>query len=358
MASTNINWSQITPDNGAIRELSQLILQAVVSPEKLGAFLNVIPAQRNGDKLAFVGEFGLVGKAAQGCKPTYDSETIAASEKEWSIKAWEVALEMCYEDVAGTVAQWALKNKTSIADMTGTAYLADIIRPRLELAIMKAILRLAWFGDTNAKATASGGVLLNGDNAKYFNITDGLFKRIYQVIATDSARRTTIDANAQTTKAAQKTAFMASGYAMKILDNLIMDAHPLLRGSENQVIYITQSFKDALNIDIRNNNKGSELQWNSIFMGVQESTYSGIKLISIPTWDEIIQAYEGTETKFNQPYRAIYTTTQNMCVGLESENELVDLQVWFDKTLQTNFLLAKDKLGTLIADDRLIQAAY
>jgi hypothetical protein len=47
-----------------------------------------------------------------------------------------------------------------------------------------------------------------------------------------------------------------------------------------------------------------------------------------------------------------------MCVGLESENELVDLQVWFDKTLQTNFLLAKDKLGTLIADDRLIQAAY
>jgi hypothetical protein len=358
MASTNLDWKQITPDDGAIRELSQLIMQAVTSPESLGAFLNVIPNQRNGDKLAFVGEFGLVGKTAQGCDPTYDSATISASEKTWDILAWEVPLEMCYQDVIGTVAQWALKNKTSIADMTGTAYLADIIMPRLVLAIKKMLLRLAWFGDKDAKDSANGGILLKADDAKYFNVTDGLWKRIFAVIAADSARRTTIDANAQTTKAAQKTAFMASGYATKILDNLIMDAHPLLRNATDQVIYITQCFADALNIDIRNNNKGSELQWKAIFDGINESQYSGIRLVALPVWDEIIQAYEGTSTKFNQPYRAVYSTKDTLCVGLESENELADLQVWFDQTRQKNFILAKDKLGTLLADDRMIQAAY
>jgi hypothetical protein len=220
------------------------------------------------------------------------------------------------------------------------------------------LLRLAWFGDKDAKATASGGILLNAADAPYFTVTDGFWKRIYDVVATDSSRRTTIDANAQTTKAAQKTAFMASGYATKIMDNIIMDADPLLRNASNQVIFITQNFADALQIDIRNNNKGSELQWQSIFSGIQETQFNGKRLIVMPTWDENIQSFEGTAEKFNQPYRAIYTTTDNLCVGLESESELQDLQVWFDQTQQMNYLLAKDKLGTLIAEERMIQAAY
>jgi hypothetical protein len=45
-------------------------------------------------------------------------------------------------------------------------------------------------------------------------------------------------------------------------------------------------------------------------------------------------------------------------LGLESANEMAEIEVWFEKKDKKNYIRVEDKLGTLIADDSLIQVAY
>ena len=358
MASTGLDFTNITPTNGAVQELKALIFENVLSADKLGAILNVLPKQKHGSKIGFIGEFGLIGKKGQGCNPKYNQSIISSSEKTWDIQPWSVDESICYEDLEGTIAQLALRKKTQIADLTGTEYLGDIVMPRLELAILKMFLRFAWFGDKAAETVDNGGVLKTGVDKDFFNVTDGLWKRIFAIVAADASRRITIDANTKATISEQKSALWSNGVATGILDKLISDAPLLLRQSEGQTIYITQTIKDALDVDIKRNNKGSELQWQSIFAGIKQSEYNGIPLVVIPFWDEMIQGYEGTEAKWNNPHRAIYTVKDNLLVGLESESELAEIDVWFEKKDQMNYIIAKDKLGTETAQDNLIQVAY
>lgn len=364
MASSGLNFSNLTASNGALTDLKQLIFLSVLGVDKLGSLFNVLPKQKHGDKVGFVGEFGLVGKASQGCNPTFGTSVIATGEQTWDIKEWEIAEKICYKDLEGTLAQSAMRTKTSIADLTGTEYIDDVVYPRLELAIMKMLLRIAFFGDTAANTKTNGGILKNTVDKGFFTLTDGFFKRIYTLVSSDAKRHTTIAANSENTFAGQKAAIRVAGVATGIMDDLISDASAVLRQSAGQVIYMTMAFKDALDRDLKQNNKGSEGQWESLFAGIQKGTYNGIDVYAIPFLDEIIQAYEcgevsgGSEVAWNKPYRAIYTIKDNLLIGLESESEVADIQIWFNQDEQMNKILAKDKVGTLIAQSDLIQAAY
>lgn len=360
MASTGLNFANLTPDNGAVKDLRKLIFRAVLGAEQVGRICNVLPKQRHGEKAGYVGEFGLIGRASSKCNPEFESNLLTTEEDTWDIKEWEVAEKICYADLEGTVAQTAMKTGTDIADLTGTDYIDYILMPRLELAVRKMILRFAWFGDKEAKNVAEGGVLKAGVSASRFNVTDGFWKRIFALVAKDASRHTAIAANAETTWAKQKAAFRAAGVATGIMDDLISDASLVLREQPNGVIYITQAFKDALDRDIKANNKGSEMQWTALFDGVMSSKYNGIEVVVVPFFDEIIQNYEATANagQYNKPFRAIYTIKDNLLVGTESESEISSIEIWFNRDEQVNKIHAKDKLGTLIAQGDLVQVAY
>lgn len=365
MASSGLNFQNLTASNGALTSLKQLIFLSVLGVDKLGSLFNVLPKQKHGDKAGFVGEFGLMGKKSQGCNPTFGTSTINTGEQTWDIQEWEVAEKICYKNLEGTLAQTAMRTGTSIADLTGTEYIDDVVYPRLELAIVKMLMRFAFFGDKTAATKANGGILKDGTDKDYFNLIDGFFKRIYTLVTTNPERHTAIAANAAATFAAQKAAIRQAGAATDVMDDLISDAPAVLRQSAGQVIYITMAFKDALDRDIKKNNKGSELQWESLFAGIKKTQYNGIDVVVIPFLDEIIQSYEcgatdddGNQVASNKPYRAIYTIKDNLLIGLESESEIADIQIWFNQDEQVNKILAKDKIGTMIAQDDLIQAAY
>lgn len=358
MASTGLNFANLTPDNGAIRDLKGLILLQALDPDTLGQLFTVLPSQRDGAKVGIVGEFGLLGKAAQGCSPDYENNAISTAEKTWSIKEWGIYEKICYEDLKGTLAQVAFGHKTSVGNLTSTEYMDDVVGPRLRNAVRKMLLRFAWFGDTAAALESNGGVLKAGVDVANFNLTDGYWKQILTGVAGGTIGRTTFAANAAATFAAQKTAISASGVAIGYVNSVIEDAPIALRQAEGQRIYMTLALKDALDADIRANNPGSELQWESIFGGIKRAEYNGIELVVLPFMDEIIKGYEGDGTAWNNPYRAIYTTKSNMLVGLGSEDEIAELKVWFDEKDDLNYIKAKDSVGFLIAADGLIQVGY
>ena len=56
--------------------------------------------------------------------------------------------------------------------------------------------------------------------------------------------------------------------------------------------------------------------------------------------------------------RDSYTIKDDLLVGMESESEVADIQVWFNKDEQMKKILSKDKIGTLIADDNLVQVGF
>lgn len=358
MASTGLNFTNITPDDGEIRDLSQILLTNVLKPEALGSLFNVYYGRHNGDKLGVIGDYGLVGKASGGCSPTFGSDTIATAEKEWDMAEWEIAEGICYSDLIDTFVKYSLKSDTQMADLTGNDYLEQIVRPRLELAMQKMYLRLAYFGDSAAAASASGGVIKNAADVPYFKLNDGIWKQAFAIVTADSSRQTAISANSQLTFALQKSTMFTSGNAIAVLDNLILDAPARLRQSPKQVIYITQGLKDALDLDIKTKYSGSDLHWKSLFNGITEATYNGIKVVALPFWDEIIFGYEGDSTAWNLPYRAIYTDEDNLLLGVGGVRNLANLDIWFEKKDQKNYLLAKDTIGSLIADDGLVQFAY
>ena len=361
--NTGIDFDKLTPPDWAVQSVREIIFRNVLSVDSMGRFSEIMRKQVNGKKLALVGEFGLTGVASEGCSPTYGSTLLDTQEKEWEIDAWQIAEQICYEELRGTLVQESLRSGTAVGDLTGTEYMDKVILPRLELAVYKTVFRLVWFGDKSASLATSGGVLKTGVDPKYFTVTNGFWKRFYDAVTANALRRTTIEANEETTYAEQKSAILAAGVATGIMDTIIMDAPQRLRQSSSQMILITQALKDALDYDIRNNNKGSELQWEAIFNGIRRANYNGVDVYAMPLWDEMIQNYEGQYTEsdmtaWNKPYRAIYTSKDNLLIGTESENEIADLDIIFDRKERMNYLYATDTIGTLIKDDDMFQVAY
>lgn len=162
MASSGLYFTNITPDNGAVREINRLVFKDVLSADRIGSLLNIFPRVFNGDKLDLVGEFGLLGVANTGCSPEYGADTINTEEKTWDIASWQIAEQICWNDIVGTLVKYSMNSGTAIADLTANDYLDEVVVPLLELALMKMYVRLAFFGDKDAETTADGGVLKVG----------------------------------------------------------------------------------------------------------------------------------------------------------------------------------------------------
>ena len=356
MASTGLDFTQITPDNGAVRDLNRLVFKDVLSAERIGTLLNIFTRVYNGDKLGLVGEFGLVGLENTGCNPEWGNDAIATEEKTWDIAAWQIAEKLCWADVENTLVKYTLNTGTDIADMTANDYLEEIVVPRLELAIMKMYIRIAFFGDTAAETVTDGGVIKDTVNPAYFTLTDGIFKQLFTSVTAGTTPHVAIAANSEATIAAQLAAINSE--AKTALDNMIAAANPALRQASDQIIYVTQAFASGLEAQILGSCCGSDLAWQALFGGIRETTYRGIRLRVVPQWDEIIQNYEGDGTAYNLPFRAIYTTERNLALGVNGTDEFAHLRISFDETTLLNHIYATDKMGALVLDNKMAVIGY
>ena len=365
MASSGLNFSAVTPDNGAIRDLSELILREVAEPDSIGGQGNFLPGQKHGKKIGFVGEFGMLGKPATGCGTDYDHNLMNTIEKEWDIKRWEIKEEICYADLEGTLAQSALRSGTAVEDLTGTDYIDKFAAPRLTLAIKKLINRVAWFGDKDAtvyhSSSNTNGTLKPGQNAANFTIADGLWKRLFAGVAGGKVKRVSIEANGKASKAEQKSAIRAAGVASGIIEDIITEAPAALRQMDGLRLYVSQALADALTLDVRHNNRGSELQWEALKEGISTARFAGVEIVALPFWDEIIDgSLQNTENTnaADKPFRALLSVKDNLLVGTESTSEMAELVIGFDQRSGVNYIKAIDSIGTQIADDNLVVVAY
>ena len=350
-----VKFSNFTFTAEQIRRVSELMFDAVVNGKGIDEIATIYPGIVYDKEIGFVGEFGLLGVADQGCDPTAQTAEISTRKLTWQPKGWEIFLKECYSNLESTAAVYSLHTGTKVSDFTDTDYEA-IVLDRLSLGVNKMVNRIAFFGDEDA---ATAGELGTDSNAPYFNLINGVFKQLATITTSDTSKRVTISENAGASYAAQK---ITPANVITYLSNLVFGADVKLKSQPDQEILVTQSVYDAYNqYLIQNGNYvvNGEAPKGVLQTGVSTPLYfNNIPVIAMPEWDEIIKTYFNNGTKFVNPNRAIYTCKANLAIGVDAEGSFDEIKVWDEYKERAVYTDVQGKIDAKVLNPALVMYAY
>lgn len=348
-------FSNIPLEKENIRSLRDAIIVELVKSEDFRRFVTLVYAKAN-DPVALIGEMDAVGNAGSGCDPTYKDIGIGNNQKSWEIGDWSIPLKICYEDLEGTIAEYALRKGTEIGNLEGTEFMAlylDLLRTQ----IVRMMWRFIWFGDTEANTQTGGGDLVDGTDKTLFTVCDGFWKRLFEIGTENSSQVTSIAANSQTTFAAQTSGIRTDGVATTLVDTILMDADSRINANGGAILMMNKKLADALTLDIKHTYK-EIMPWDRVFEGFEVARYNGVTIASIATWDWMIDNYFKTKTAWDKPFRAVFANPRNLLVGTPQNDVVSNLDIFFDRKERRQYIYATGKIGTMIPQEDLIHMAY
>lgn len=317
-----------------LASLRVALIKNVLEDENIREVLT-IDRVRSGEPLAVIGEMDAVGNASTGCCPTYKQIGIGNSVKRWNLGEWQIPLEICYKDLEGTIAEYALKAGTEIGNLEGTDFLA-IYLDLLQTQMRRMIWRLAWFGDTTADTVANGGKLVNGTDKTLFTVNDGLFKRIAAGVAGGTIAD--VDTSAATTMLAA-------------VEALLDGAPATINQNGEAALIMPRSYARKLARDIRAQ-YNEIMPWERVFEGVEVTRFDSVKVLSVAAFDYLNSTYQSSVT-----LPIVYTIPRNLHLGTDADNPVSDLDIWFDKDCRKQKVYASGRIDTLIGEDGNIAVA-
>lgn len=322
----------LQPEN--LRSLRDAIIKNVLEDENIREVLT-IDRVRSGEPLAVIGEMDAVGNASTGCCPQYKQIGIGNSVKRWDLGEWQIPLEICYKDLEGSIAEYALKAGTEIGNLEGIDFLA-IYLDLLSKQMRRMIWRLAWFGDKTADTVANGGQLVNGTDKTLFTVNDGLFKRINAGVAGNTI--VNVDGTALTS-------------ALAVVEALLDGAPATINQNGEAVLIMPRSYARKLARDIRTTYHDI-MPWEGIFEGVEVSRFDSVKVVSVAAFDYLNTTYQPTVK-----LPIIYTIPRNLHLGTDADEPVSDLEIWFDQNCRKQKVYASGRIDTLIGEDSNIAVA-
>ena len=182
---------------------------------------------------------------------------------------------------------------------------------------------------------------------------DGYFKQLQVAVTAKSELLVTIAQNNQATKKEQME--LSGDEANAILEKMYFAAPIPMRSSGKMRFLVTQSVADAYTKYLLG--KNLESTYKNTVDGLSALYLQGIEVIPMPIWDEMIQSYQDKGATFYKPHRAVLIEQANLGVGLPTEEELENVDVWYDKTDRNNYMLAAGEIDAkLLNDTRLVYA--
>lgn len=325
-----------------IQSVNELVWDYLYKHPALSTVLTLHEDINVNRQVGFITGFGEVGVKDTGCKTQPQSWSIKTADMTWTPVPIEIFFEECAAQLEETIAQFDRNVGNSRYDLEGTPY-AVIIAEVLLLAVEEFLWRATFFADTAAENLSDGGLITDGVDVKYFNMFDGLFKQMEVQITADPTQGITIPANAEVTKALQKSA-LTPQMAFDTLSALV-DAVPMeIRDARDLQILVTQSVATAYKNYLSGIN-GTPQQYDNLVGGMQALYIDGIPVIPVRSWDRIIKKYFDEGATYYKPHRALITTKSNLNVGFESPNSFKDVSIhyeWKDKTTGFRILDAMD----------------
>lgn len=350
-----IDFSQFTLNNQGVTDLGKVLFTSTFMESDLFKTCSRQTQVKDGSKLDYVDNMGKVGKAGRGCDPTYDPVNVKGLEKEWKLDDWSIAKKICYEELENTIAKWSLNTGTAKDEIIGTDFWNKIYLPLLDKALTEFFWRIAWMGDKDAKNIAGSGNITDGVSPEFLNICDGLFKRLFAIIAANSKQKSVIAANNAASYAAQKSGIKAAGVALGILDDVLADADALI-APNGGILMMTNSLYQAYRRDYAREYKQT-IPFREIAEGLTLPVYDGVPIMPVVEWDNLINEYENDGTKWNNPHRLVFANPDNLLVGTSATDMMASFDTFFDKKDRQNYTYVANDMGTLVGEDKLIHVA-
>ncbi len=356
-----IDHSNYTFTADELRSYSEIIVKKITEIPELNLFHTFETGIRNDTNIGLAnGSFGLIGKAAQGCGTrTPDTKLLGTQQKKWELKRWEVYLQECWANLNSTMGRLSRGIGNEVTDLSNTDYMTFLLSI-LEPDLARMILRKAWFDDKAAATTAGSpsGVFTAGTDVDYFNLIDGFFAQLSDIVTATPARRTTISQNAQATGALQDSTMSnqdAYNYILAVIDGAV----PALRSQPDQVILTTGTIATKTMRYLQD--KGLAFTLDTAINGLPLLRVDGRTIYGIEYWDEVIRAYQSSTAGspavpvYNSPHRIVYTTKSNLNMGVEGNDAFSTFKIWHNEDTEYTGIKIKDAFDAKIIEDNLVQ---
>lgn len=340
-----------------ITEASKAIFEKLFVDESTVAKLHeILTGHQMKTNIPVFGRMGLVGKKSSGCTPNSVSG-VETSEKTFDPVLYDLRLSHCQGDIDQLFKLWkrsSIANKTweDVEDELVTFLSASTVN-----AIQEALLRLAWFNDTdNSPVGDEDGneLMTTGTDKTYFNQSDGLWNQIFAAVTAGTTQRYTISENSNASKALQLA--LDASRALNVLRNLYNKADSRLLASGNMVIQMTRSlfnnWQDYLE------DKSLVFTLTQAEQGSGQFSYRGIPIEIRDDWDRTIRAYFDNGTTYYLPHRAILTVKSNIPLITSDSESLKSLDMFYDKKDKTHYIDAAWYLDAKLLEEYMIVAAY
>lgn len=356
-----LNPATITWNGKEVMSLSEAIYTSTFVNPVITDFHTIIPGIVAKQQIAFLGLLGLVGRSGGGCSPTSDTPTAPMTEKFWEPAPITMRIEECYTTYNASFFVWAQNKGVKRADLTNTDVF-NFIEERAMTGLEEAKLRHAWFGDVDAAhySDSPAGIITNSTDLTFFNAIDGFWKQIYGIVASDPIRKAaTITKNAAATYALQKfdATDVTNRVVMSYFRSCLNDADERLSDREDKVFIVTKSVYDQYKSEL-GSYTAIEASYQLNIDGVKELMFDGVPIRKFSFQDRTIRAYQNNGTKYYQPHRIVLTTKINLQIGVESEEALNQLEIFYFQKDKTNIMDAEWLMDAKVIEDYMISVAY
>jgi hypothetical protein len=353
-------------DKEQLTSISQAIFEQGFTNPNLEEFHNVMTGIVANKQIAIMGRMnGLLGKNSGECNPELNLNKFNTTEKEWTPAIFSSKIPLCAKDYENSLIAYSQKTGINMNDLTGTDY-ANWIEELVTEALLKSILVLAYFSDTDIAVLDDDGVLTDaldedGDTyVAYFNKINGFWKQLFEIGTADPKRLTLgLDTlNSQATYDAQSfdDTDTTNLVVTKLLRKMRVQADLRLRNAPNTVFLVTQSVLDQYESELIF--KGIVYDIKIVMDGMSELTHGSTTVIACAFWDRAIQDFFDNGTSWDLPHRAIFTTRDNLAIGVDGTDGLSTFDIWYSKDDEVTYIKTAYKKDAKVLVDHLVQVAY
>lgn len=329
MANKTLFQDNITWDG---QEADEIFTQPVFADPDLLGTVRVIPNIISKKKIAVDSLLEKILKAVNDCGRNPSGKIITLSELAIEVERVGFDLEQCALALEDGFLEQFLNKGNKIFDLNGT-YIKTYIEGKIVDALKLDIPRVIWFGD---KAAASPD----------YNMIDGLFKQMFSLAATNPtmigpAIPATLP-DASTPEGAKAVIAMFKGLYDKQPRALKNVPAPRKRFIVN--MEIAELLQDAYTTLGGSNNGDIFIRRNQNGEGLDVFKYKNIDVIGMSHWTDIVE----TDFAGVKNFRMVLTETQNLVVGTDRVQDLMDVLFEYHPYPRVNTLEANFKLGTLV----------
>jgi hypothetical protein len=276
--------------------------------------------------LGQIEDIGLVDPGTCGVN-TYTGN-FPVSEKTWTPKTISQRIPLCVDDIPAKLKFWREQQKIIGRWENISKPLEQYVLDLAGLAVSRAIIRIAEFGDTAAALVANGGYITAGSTVGLFTMLSGMWKQIFVdgALGTPLIPRYTITENSGGDKAAQLA--LAADRAYEVFAFLTEAIAPEALSGSN-MIQCTKTLWDNWVRYIES--KSGAYMPELLQDGMSKTQFRGYPIKVRPDWDRLIKKYHDLGTTYYFPHRALITDINNMPIGTNDTESFSALDVFYDK---------------------------